>query len=68
MNGKVLSVKLSETLGFSTSKRVEKMSQLAQSLAMDSFLDEDVQDASDENYSVGAFLISQMDFFISVTM
>ena len=30
MNGKVLSVKLSETLGFGSSKQVEQMSQWAQ--------------------------------------
>ena len=38
MNGKVLSVKSSETLGFGSSKRVEKMSQWAQSPKMAVFL------------------------------
>ena len=37
MNGKVLSVKLSETLEFGSSKRVEQMSQWAQRSAMDRF-------------------------------
>ena len=37
MIGKLLPVKLSETLGFGSSKRVEKMSQWAQSLKMAGF-------------------------------
>ena len=49
MNGKVLSVKLSETLGFGSFKRVEQMSQWAQRpAAMDRFWN--IRDASDENY------------------
>ena len=48
MNGKVLSVELSETLEFSSSKQVEQMSQWAQSSAMDRFWD--IRDGSDENY------------------
>ena len=40
MNEKVLSIKLSETLKFGSSKRVEKLSQWAQKPAMDRFLDE----------------------------
>ena len=39
MNGKVLSVKLSETLEFGSSKRVEQISQWAQRPAMDRFRD-----------------------------
>ena len=38
MNGKVLSVKSSETLEFGSSKRVEQMSQGAQSPKMAGFL------------------------------
>ena len=37
MNGRVLSVKFSETLGFASSKRVEQMSQWALRPAMDRF-------------------------------
>ena len=37
MNGKVLSAKLSETLGFGSSKQVEQMSQWAQSPKMACF-------------------------------
>ena len=37
MNGKGLSVKLSETLGFGSSKRVEQLSQWAQSPKMAGF-------------------------------
>ena len=37
MNEKVLSVKMSETLGFGSSKRVEQLSQWAQRPAMDRF-------------------------------
>ena len=37
MNGKVLSVKSSETLGFGSSKRVEQISQWAQSPKMAGF-------------------------------
>ena len=37
MNGKVLFVKLSETLGFGSSKRVEQMSQWGQSSKMAGF-------------------------------
>ena len=37
MNGKVLSLKFSETLGFGSSKRVEQMSQWAQRPDMDRF-------------------------------
>ena len=37
MNGKVLSVKSSETLGFGSSKRVEQMSQWAQKQKMAGF-------------------------------
>ena len=54
MNGKVLSVKLSETLGFGSSKRVEQMSQWAQRLAKDRF--RDMRAASDENYIVNIFM------------
>ena len=40
MNGKVLSINLSETLGFGSSKRVKQMSQWAQrSAIMDRFRD-----------------------------
>ena len=39
MNWKVLFVKLSETLEFGSSKRVEQMSQRAQRPAMDRFRD-----------------------------
>ena len=54
MNGKLLSVKLSETLGFVSSKRVNQMSQWAQRPAMDRF--RDIRDASDENYIVNIFI------------
>ena len=54
MNGKVLSVKLSETLGFGSSKQVEQMSRWAQRPAMDRFWD--IRDASDENYIVNTFI------------
>ena len=37
MNGKVLFVKLSETLGFGSSKRVEQMSQWTQTPKMTGF-------------------------------
>ena len=47
MNGKVLSVKLSETLEFGSCKRIEQMSKWAQRPAMDRFWD--IRDASDEN-------------------
>ena len=50
MNGKVLSVKSSETLGFASSKRVEQMPQWAQRPAMDRF--RDIRAGSDENYIV----------------
>ena len=46
----MLSVKLSETLGLGSSKRVEQMSQWAQRPAMDRFWD--IRAASDENYIV----------------
>ena len=54
MNGKVLSVRLSETLGFGSSKRVEQMTQWAQRPAMDRF--RDIRAASDENYIVNIFI------------
>ena len=54
MNGKVLFVKLSETLGFGSSKRVEQMSQWAQRPAMNRFWD--IRDASDENYIINIFI------------
>ena len=54
MNGKVLSVKLSETLGFGCSKRGEQMSQWAQRSAMDRF--RDIRATSDENYMVNIFI------------
>ena len=54
MNGKVLSVKLSETLGFGSSRRVEQMSQWAQRPAIDRF--RDMRAASDENYIVNIFI------------
>ena len=54
MNGRALSVKLSETLRFGRSKRVKQMSQWAQRPAMDRFWD--VRDASDENYFVNIFI------------
>ena len=54
MNGKVLSVKLSETLGFGSSKRIEQMFQWAQKPAMDRLWD--IRDASDENYIVNIFI------------
>ena len=50
MNGKVLSVKLSEPFGFGSSKRAEQMSQYAQRPAIDIF--RDIRAASDENYIV----------------
>ena len=54
MNGKVLSFKLSETLGFVSSKRVEQMSQYAQRPAMDRF--REIRAANDENYIVNIFI------------
>ena len=54
MNGKVLSVKLSETFGFGSSKRVEQMSQWAQRPAMDSF--RDIRAARYENSLVNIFI------------
>ena len=54
MNGKGLSVKLSEILGFVSSKRVEQMSQWAQRPAMDKFLE--IRAASDKNYIVNIFI------------
>ena len=54
MNGKGLSVKFSETLGFGSSKRVEQMSQWVRRPAMDRFWD--IRDASDENYIVNIFI------------
>ena len=54
MNDEVLSVKLSETLGFDSSKLVEQMSHWAQRPAMDRLWD--ILDASDENYIVNIFI------------
>ena len=54
MNGKVLSAKLSETLGFGSCKRVEQMFPWAQRPAMDRF--PDIRAASDENYIVNIFI------------
>ena len=54
MNWKGLSVKLFETLGFGSSKRVEQMSQWAQRPAMDRF--RDIRTASDENDIVNIFI------------
>ena len=54
MNGKVLSVKLSETLGFGSSQRLEQMSQWAQRPAMNRLCD--IPAASDENYIVNIFI------------
>ena len=54
MNGKVLSVKLSETLGYGSSKRVEQMSQWTQRPTMDRLWD--IRHASDENYIVNIFI------------
>ena len=54
MNGKVLSVKSSETLGFGSYKRVEQISQWAQRPDMDTFWD--VRDTIDENYIVIIFI------------
>ena len=54
MNEKVLSIKLSETLGFGSSKRVEQMCQWAQRPAIDRFWD--IRAASDENYIVNVFI------------
>ena len=54
MNGKVLSVKFSETLEFGSSKRVEQMSQWEQRPAMDRFWD--IRAAIDENYIANIFI------------
>ena len=54
MNWKVLSVKLSETLGFGSPKQVEQMSQWAQRPAMGRF--RDIRAASDKNYIVNIFI------------
>ena len=60
MNGKVLSVKLSETLAFGSSKRVEQMPQWAQRPAMHRF--QDIRNASDEDYIVNIciYIISSL--------
>ena len=63
MNGIVLSVELSTTLGFS-SKLVEQISIWAQRLAMDRFWD--MRDASDENYIVNIFIC--IHYIISMRM
>ena len=54
MNGKVLSVKSSETLGFHSSNRVKRMSQCVQRPDMDRF--RDIRATSDENYIDNIFI------------
>ena len=64
MNGKVLSVKLSESPGLGSAKQVEQMSQWAQRPAMDRFWD--IRDASNENYIINIFIYIILPYHLKI--
>ena len=65
MNGKVLSVKLSETLGFGSSKRVEQVFQWAHRPTLDRFWD--IRAASDENHMFNILCIQLYVILLSLS-